>query len=73
MLHFQYSSLINATVEEVWNFHEREDILKILTPPWQPVKMIRREDCTFKLSKYLSFYRFWFLAGSSQPSKRRTG
>jgi len=43
MLHFQYSSLINATVEQVWNFHQREDILKILTPPWQPVKIIRRE------------------------------
>ena len=43
MLHFKYSSLINATVEEVWNFHEREDILELLTPPWQPVKIIRRE------------------------------
>ena len=43
MLHFQYSTLINAPVEVVWRFHEREDILQILTPPWQPVKVIRRE------------------------------
>ena len=43
MLKFQYSSLINAPVEVVWQFHERQDILDILTPPWQPVKVIRRE------------------------------
>ena len=43
MLHFQYSSLINSSVENVWQFHERPDILKLLTPPWQPVKVIRRE------------------------------
>ena len=43
MLKFEYSSLINANVEEVWHFHEREDILQILTPPWQPVEVLRRE------------------------------
>ena len=43
MLHFQYSSLIDAPVEVVWNFHERSDILQILTPPWQPVEIVRRE------------------------------
>lgn len=43
MLNFEYSSLINAPVEMVWQFHERADILDILTPPWQPVKVIRRE------------------------------
>lgn len=43
MLNFQYSSLIDAPVEKVWQFHERKDILDILTPPWQPVKIIRRE------------------------------
>jgi ligand-binding SRPBCC domain-containing protein len=43
MLHFQYSSLINAPVQLVWQFHERKDILDLLTPPWQPVKVIRRE------------------------------
>ncbi|RMF22725.1 MAG: cyclase [Cyanobacteria bacterium J083] len=40
---FKYSSLINADVRTVWQFHERDDILDILTPPWQPVKVIRRE------------------------------
>jgi ligand-binding SRPBCC domain-containing protein len=43
MLNFKYSSLINADVEKVWQFHERSDILNLLTPPWQPVKIIRRE------------------------------
>ncbi|MBE9207965.1 cyclase [Nostoc sp. LEGE 06077] len=43
MLHFNHSSLINAPIEVVWQFHERPDILQMLTPPWQPVKVIRRE------------------------------
>ena len=43
MLYFQFSTLINAPVEIVWNFHERQDILEILTPPWQPVQIVRRE------------------------------
>ncbi len=40
---FSYSSLINAPVETVWKFHEQPDILQKLTPPWQPVKIVRRE------------------------------
>jgi ligand-binding SRPBCC domain-containing protein len=43
MRHFQYSSLIDAPVKIVWEFHERKDILQLLTPPWQPVKVIKRE------------------------------
>ncbi|AFY35410.1 SRPBCC family protein [Calothrix sp. PCC 7507] len=43
MLHFQHSSIINAPPEVVWKFHERSDILQLLTPPWQPVQVIRRE------------------------------
>ncbi|MGH7998794.1 MAG: SRPBCC family protein [Brasilonema sp.] len=43
MLHFKYSSVINAPVEVVWKFHERPDVLQLLTPPWQPVQVIRRE------------------------------
>ncbi|HEY9800118.1 MAG TPA: SRPBCC family protein [Leptolyngbyaceae cyanobacterium] len=43
MLHFQHSSLINASPEVVWKFHERPDILQLLTPPWQPVRVVRRE------------------------------
>ncbi len=43
MLKFEYSSLIDAPVKVVWRFHEREDILRQLTPPWQPVKIVRRE------------------------------
>ncbi len=43
MLHFSYSSLIDAPVEVVWEFHTRPDILQLLTPPWQPVEIVRRE------------------------------
>ncbi|MEM8779360.1 MAG: SRPBCC family protein [Cyanobacteria bacterium P01_G01_bin.49] len=43
MLTFKRSTLIDAPLEKVWEFHERPDILDILTPPWQPVKIIRRE------------------------------
>lgn len=43
MLKFEHSSLINAPVAVVWHFHERDDILQILTPPWQPIQIIRRQ------------------------------
>jgi ligand-binding SRPBCC domain-containing protein len=43
MLKFQLSTLINAPIEVVWEFHERQDILQLLTPPWQPVQIVRRE------------------------------
>ena len=43
MLNFKYSSLIDAPVETVWQFHARPDILQLLTPPWQPVTIVRRE------------------------------
>ncbi|WP_036483505.1 SRPBCC family protein [Myxosarcina sp. GI1] len=43
MLHFEYSSAIDAPIEAVWQFHERQDILDILTPPWQPVTVVRHE------------------------------
>ncbi|MFP4101813.1 SRPBCC family protein [Coleofasciculus sp.] len=43
MLHYCKSTLIDAPVEVVWNFHERQDILERLNPPWQPVQVVRRE------------------------------
>jgi ligand-binding SRPBCC domain-containing protein len=43
MVSFRYSSLIDAPLEQVWEFHERPDILQLLTPPWQPVEVLRRE------------------------------
>ncbi len=43
MLHFNHSSVIDAPLEVVWNFHERPDILQLLTPPWQPMQVVRRE------------------------------
>jgi len=43
MLCFSYSTVIDAPVEKVWAFHERSDILKILTPPWQPVQVISHQ------------------------------
>lgn len=43
MLNFKYASIIDAPVETVWKFHERPDILQLLTPPWLPIQVIRRE------------------------------
>ncbi|NJL85388.1 MAG: SRPBCC family protein [Leptolyngbyaceae cyanobacterium SM1_1_3] len=43
MQQFEYSSLIHAPVVVVWRFHERPDVLDILTPPWQPVQVVRRQ------------------------------
>jgi ligand-binding SRPBCC domain-containing protein len=43
VLHFKKTSIIDASPEMLWRFHERPDILQILTPPWQPVQIIRRE------------------------------
>lgn len=43
MVKFQYSSVIKSPVKTVWEFHERDDILQLLTPPWQPVKIIARQ------------------------------
>ena len=42
-MNFTFSSQIDALVETVWAFYERPDILEILTPPWQPVQVVRRE------------------------------
>lgn len=43
MLHFKRSTLIDAPVEVVWRFHERQDFLQFITPPWQPLQIVRRE------------------------------
>ena len=43
MLQFKHFSVINASPEVVWKFHERPDILQLLNPPWQPVQVVRRE------------------------------
>jgi len=43
MLYFKHSSVVNASPEVVWKFHERPDILQLLNPPWQPVQIVRRE------------------------------
>lgn len=43
MLHFHQSSLIDAPVTVVWEFHQRPDVLTLLTPPWQPVQVVRRQ------------------------------
>ncbi|MFN0167350.1 MAG: SRPBCC family protein [Bryobacteraceae bacterium] len=39
---FVKSVLINAPVDDVFRFHEREDALSLLTPAFPPVRMISR-------------------------------
>jgi ligand-binding SRPBCC domain-containing protein len=43
MLKFVRAVEIAASIEQVWAFHDRPDILTLLTPPWQPVQVVRRE------------------------------
>ena len=43
MLKFEYSSIIDAPVEEVFGFHEEPDALEKLTPPWKRVEVLQRE------------------------------
>ncbi len=39
---FVKSSIINAPVDVVFGFHEREDALTLLSPPFPPVRVISR-------------------------------
>ena len=39
---FTKSVVIEAPVEKVFAFHEREDALALLTPPFAPIKVTRR-------------------------------
>lgn len=43
MVKFKYSSLIDAPVEVVWNFHERPNLIDLLTPPWQHIQVRSRK------------------------------
>ena len=40
---FVESVLIDAPVDAVFRFHEREDALALLTPPFPPVRVVSRE------------------------------
>jgi ligand-binding SRPBCC domain-containing protein len=42
VLHFEFSSIIEASVETVFAFHERPDALELLIPPGQPVRALER-------------------------------
>lgn len=43
MPRFVYSTVIPAPVEKVFAFHEQPDALERLTPPFAPVRFMRRE------------------------------
>jgi ligand-binding SRPBCC domain-containing protein len=40
---FEYSSSFACTVERLWAFHERPDVIRILTPPFTPMRIIRQQ------------------------------
>lgn len=44
MLHFRYATLIRAPREAILAFHQRPDVIRRLTPPWQPIQVLRRDD-----------------------------
>lgn len=41
-MQFTKESVIRATPERVWAFHELPDALERLTPPWEPVRVIEK-------------------------------
>lgn len=43
MIRFVHSTVIPAPVERVFGFHESPDALERLLPPWQDVRVVRRE------------------------------
>jgi ligand-binding SRPBCC domain-containing protein len=43
MLRFEKSSVIRAPLEMVFGFHERADVLSLLTPPWQKMEVVSRQ------------------------------
>jgi ligand-binding SRPBCC domain-containing protein len=43
MPHFRASVWIDAPVESVWRFHEREDAFELLSPPWAKPQITARQ------------------------------
>lgn len=43
MLHFEKSTLIDSTVDRVWQLLENPDILAKLIAPWQPVTILSQD------------------------------
>lgn len=43
VLRFQFKTLVRASRETVLAFHERGDAIKRLTPPWQPMQVLRKD------------------------------
>ncbi len=44
MPQFVFSSVIPASVERVFAFHESPDALERLTPPWQPARVLHKDS-----------------------------
>lgn len=42
MIEFEARSLIDATPDVVWQFHERPDALELLSPPWAKPQLVSR-------------------------------
>ncbi|MBF2078584.1 MAG: SRPBCC family protein [Synechococcales cyanobacterium T60_A2020_003] len=55
---FSYSSVIDAPIDVIWQFHERPDVLNVLTPSWQSVEVVRREGGLDVGA--VSEFRLWF-------------
>ena len=39
---FEYSSAFACSAQRLWAFHERPDVIKLLTPPLTPMRIIRQ-------------------------------
>jgi ligand-binding SRPBCC domain-containing protein len=57
MLQFQKSSLMPASVEQVWALHAQLNQLQRLVPPWQPVQIVQLPE-QVKIGA-IAEYRIW--------------
>lgn len=40
-MQFEHASIIEASVDDVFAFHERRDALSLLIPPWESIRNVR--------------------------------
>lgn len=43
-MQFVKESVINATPEDVFAFHERQDAFELLVPPWENARIVQKAD-----------------------------
>ena len=67
-----YSSVVDSPIEEVHAWHTRPGALARLSPPWQPVKIVREAALSLERKRLLSVVLLPTPRGLvlAQPSRR---